>query len=303
MAPTPLGTRSAAAVAVVGMVSVQTGAAIAARLFDVVDPTVVLLVRQGVTALVLLAVTRPDVRNMTAHQWRTAAGFGAAIAVMNLSMYEAIDRLPLGLAVTVELCGPLALSVALARRRLDLAWTALALTGLLLFRSSSLGAGGATGIAFALVAAVGWAAYLLAGDRVGAAFTDHAGLALGLVFASMATAPFALSHDIAPLARPSVLGPAVAVAVLSALIPFSADLLAVRALGPKVMSVLVAVNPVVAGVAGYLVLGQRLAAPQIAGMTCIVAAAAGAVLLRDRRRIPDVGDTSWSSQPRPVAGD
>jgi inner membrane transporter RhtA len=302
MTRSPLGTRSAASVAVGGMISVQSGAAIAARLFDVVDPTVVLLVRQGVTALVLLAVTRPDVRALTRHQWWTAARFGAAIAVMNLAMYEAIDRLPLGLAVTIELCGPLALSVALARRRLDLAWTALAVAGLLLFRSSSLGAGGSVGIAFALTAAVGWAAYLVAGDRVGAAFTDHAGLAIGLVVASMATAPFALSHDLAPLAEPTVLGAAVAVAVLSALVPFSADLLAVRVLGPKVMSVLVAVNPVVAGVAGYLVLGQRLAAPEVAGMACIVSAAAGAVLLRDRRRARPVADVAWPPETRPIAG-
>lgn len=301
MAPS-LDTRSATAVAVGGMVSVQTGAAVAARLFDVIDPTVVLLVRQGVTALVLLAVTRPAVRSMTGYQWRAAARFGAAIAVMNLSMYEAIDRLPLGLAVTIELCGPLALSVALARRRIDLVWTALALAGLVLFRSSSLGAGGALGIAFALVAAVGWAAYLIAGDRVGAAFTDHAGLAIGLLFASLATAPFAMAHDLTPLARPSVLGPAVAVALLSALIPFSADLLAMRTLGPKAMSVLVAVNPVVAGVAGYLVLDQRLGGSQVAGMVCIVAAATGAVVAGGRRpTLP--ADRAWSPEVRAVAGE
>lgn len=263
--------------ALISIVSVQAGAAVATDLFDQLSPPGVLLLRQGIGALVLCAWARPRLARFTLAQWRVVIGFAAAVAVMNLSMYSAIDRLPLGLAVTIELCGPLLLSAILARQRMDMVWTAIAAAGIVLLRSTSLGAGGGVGIVFALLAGVGWAGYLVMSERAGRLFDDSAGLAVGLAGATLITVPFAVAGGLAPLGEFDVAWRGVAVALLSAVVPFTADLLVLRMLPTRVMSLLMALSPVVAAIIAWIWLAQSLSALQVVAMAAIVAAAVGAV--------------------------
>jgi inner membrane transporter RhtA len=268
---------AALAGALVSIVSVQAGAAIATDLFDQLSPPGVLLLRQGIGAIVLCAWARPHLGGFTLPQWRAVIGFAAAVAVMNLSIYSAIDRLPLGLAVTIELCGPLLLSAILARSRLDILWTVIAAAGIVLLRSTSLGARGGIGILFALLAGAGWAGYLVMSERAGRLFDDSTGLAVGLAGATLITVPFAVAGGLAPLGEFDVAWRGVTVALLSAVVPFTADLLVLRMVPTRVMSLLMALSPVVAAIIAWIWLAQSLSARQVVAMAAIVAAALGAV--------------------------
>ena len=273
------------------MTSVQIGASVAANLFDVVDPTIVLFVRQAVPALILCAVTRPQPRTLTTDQRRTILVFGSVMSAMSLAMYEAIARLALGMAVTIELCGPLALSLILARRRIDIAWASASIIGIAVLRSSSLTGGEATGVIFALLAALGWATYIVMSERLSRHFSDASGLALGMTVAAICTAPFTLIHDTAPLLHPETLLRMLFVAFLSGLIPFSFDLAAVRVMKARALALLNSLSPVVASVVGFVALGQRLARSQLVGIALVVAATVGSVastslVTSARRRSP-----------------
>jgi inner membrane transporter RhtA len=269
--------------ALVGIISVQAGAAVAAGLFDQLSPPGVLLLRQGIGAIVLCAWARPRLSRLSAAQWRVIAGFAAAVSVMNLSMYWAIDRLPLGLAVTIELCGPLVLSAVLARQRMDIVWTAIAALGIVVLRSTSLGSGGGLGIALALMAGAGWAGYLVMTERAGRFFDDSAGLAVGLAGATIITLPFAIAGGLSPLGQFDVAWRGLVVALLSAVVPFTADLIVLRMLPTRVMSLLMALSPVVAAVIAWIGLDQSLSGQQVVGMLAVVAAAFGAVITAGSR--------------------
>lgn len=262
------------------IVSVQFGAAIANGLFDDVGPAGVVLMRQGFAAIVLMAVARPRLSGRSAADWRVVVAFGAVLAAMNLSFYEAVDRLPLGLAVTIELLGPLGLAAALSRRGQELAWCAVACAGVVL-----LGEGGASvsaaGVAFAIVAAVCWASYILLVGAAGRRFDGVDGLALSMVVASLLSSPFGLRAGSGFLdTRVLLLG--AAVALLSAIVPFSLEVTARRHVAPGLFGVLMSLSPAVAALSGFLVLGQHLGAAQVAGMAMVVVASAASV--RGRRQ-------------------
>jgi len=262
------------------IVSVQFGAAIASGLFGDVGPAGVVLMRQGFAAIVLMAVARPRLSGRSAADWRVVVAFGAVLAVMNLSFYEAVARLPLGLAVTIELLGPLGLAAALARRRQELAWCVVACAGVVL-----LGEGGssvsAAGVAFAIVAAGGWASYILLVGAAGRRFDGVDGVALSMVVAWLLSSPFGLRAGSGFLdTRVLLLG--AAVALLSAIVPFSLEVTARRHVAPGLFGVLMSLSPAVAALSGLLVLGQHLGAAQIAGMAMVVVASAASV--RGRRQ-------------------
>jgi inner membrane transporter RhtA len=258
------------------IVSVQMGAAVARQLFDRVDPSGVVLLRQGVAAVVLMAVVRPRLRGRTRRDWVVVLAFGAVLAAMNLSMYQAVARIPLGLAVTIELLGPLGVAVAASRRVAEFGWCAVAATGVLL-----LGRGGggldAAGVAFALVAAGCWAAYILLIGATGRQFDGVDGVALGMVVAACISSPFGLQSGTA-LVHPRVLLLGAVVAVLSAIVPFSLEVTARRTVAPGVFGVMMSLSPMAAAASGLLVLGQRLTPAQVAGMALVAAASAATVL-------------------------
>ena len=262
----------------VAAASVQVGAAIARTLFDDAGPAGTVFLRALFAALVLAVLWRPTVRGHSRADWRLVVAFGLALGFMNLLFYESIDRIPLGLAVTFEFVGPLGVAVAGSRRALDFLWVALAAAGILLISAPGTGGGlDPAGIAFALLAGGCWAAYILLSGRTGRAFPGGTGLALAMCVAAAVLVPFGVPAGGDALLDPGVLLIGAAVAMLSSAIPYSAEFEALRLLPEHVFGVLLSLEPPMAALAGFLVLGQGLAARELVGIALVTAAVAGAV--------------------------
>jgi inner membrane transporter RhtA len=196
---------------------------------------------------------------------------------MNLAFYEALDRIPLGIAVTFEFVGPLAVAVFGSRRRLDLLWAALAAAGILLL--SELGGFGGldtTGVGLALLAGGFWAAYIVLAVRAGQVFPGGGGLALAMLISTVVLLPAGIADGGAALAEPDLLALGAGVAVLSSVIPYSLELEALRRLPAGVFGVLMSLEPAAAALAGFIVLGQDLRAREVVAIGLVVAASAGA---------------------------
>jgi inner membrane transporter RhtA len=261
----------------VAIASVQLGAAFAKSLFDDVGPSGAVFLRVFFAAVVLGALWRPRPRAHTGPELRLAVIFGVSLAAMNLSFYEALDRIPLGIAVTLEFVGPLGVAVAGSRRPLDLAWVSLAAAGVLALAAPwSSGSVNGTGVAFALLAGAFWAAYIVVNERIGRVFAGGSGLALAMAVGSALLVPVGLASGGTDLLEPDVLAVGAAVAVLSSAIPYSLELEALRHLPARVFGVLMSLEPAVAALAGLAVLGQRLALREVVGIGLVVAASAGA---------------------------
>lgn len=261
---------------VAAIISVQVGAAIAATMFDEVGAAGMVFLRLGFASIILCTFGRPNLRGRTRRDWQLTAAFGVLMAVMNLCFYAAVDRLPLGLAVTLELLGPLGLAVAMARRAREFAWTALAIVGVVL-----LGEGGehidALGVVFVLIAALGWAGYILLSAETGRRSDGIDGLALAITAGAVLAAPIGIVSGGAALLRPHILMAAVGVALMSSVINFVLELSALRNVSPRAFGVLMSLSPVVAVIAGFVVLGQRLSLLQIVAVVCVIVASAATV--------------------------
>lgn len=259
----------------------QTGASVAALAFPVLGPAGVVAVRQWVAAVVLGAVGRPRLRQFTAPQWRLVLGLALVFAGMNLSLYSAIDRIGLGLAVTLEFLGPLAVALVGSRRRLDLLCAAAA-TGAVLVLMRPTPSTDYTGIALALLAALCWGCYILLNRAVGAQLPGLEGSAAAAAISGALYLPvggWVLWHHPPTVAA---LGCALVAGVLSSAVPFLADLLALRRIPAHLFGVFMSVNPVFAALAGLAVLGQRLDA--LAWLAIAVIVSANAVALTTTHR-------------------
>ena len=256
--------------------SVQIGSALAKGLFDEIGPGGTVFLRLLFAALVLMAIWRPSPRGRSRNDLVLVVVFGLVLACMNLSFYSALDRIPLGAAVTFEFVGPLGVAVAGSRRPLDLVWVALAAAGILLL--SDLGPGGldALGIALALLAGAFWAAYILLSARVGQRFEGADGLALAMVVGTAVLVPVGVADAGGDLLVPWILAAGVAVAVLSSAIPYALEMEALRSMPTGVFGVLMSLEPGMAALAGYVLLGEGLAAREIVAILLVVAASAGA---------------------------
>jgi inner membrane transporter RhtA len=277
-APDPgLLARAPAFALVLGAIgSVQFGSALAATLFAKVGPAGAVLLRLLSASIVLVILWRPRLAARTRHELLLAGAFGLVLAAMNLSFYEAIHRIPLGAAVTLEFVGPLAVALGGSRRRTDLIWVALAAAGILaLTRGGTHGLSGA-GVGFALLAGSMWAAYILINARVGRAFTGGTGLALAMCVAAVAAAPFGVAEGGGNLIEPRSLALGAAVGMLSSAIPYSFELEALRRIAPPVFGVLMSLEPAMAALAGSIVLGQSLSDRALLGILLVVMASVGA---------------------------
>lgn len=275
--PGPLDRVPAVGLVLTGCVSVQFGAALATTLFDDLGPAGTSLLRIGFAAVVMALVFRPAVRGLRREDARLVVAFGLTLGAMNLTFYEALDRIPLGIAVTIEFAGPLAVAVLGSRRPLDVVWTALAAAGILLLANP----GGAealdrVGIAFALVAAVCWALYIVLAARAGPRFRGADGVTIAMVVAALVPIVPGVAEAGAELLRPELLLLGVAVGVLSSAIPYGLETEALRRLPRHVFSVLMSLEPAIAALAGFLVLGQGLSARELVAVGCVVAASVGA---------------------------
>ena len=266
---------------ILSIFSAQLGAAIAKTLFDSLGPGGTVFLRVAFAALVLLLLVRPTLGGHDRAAYLVAGLFGLALAGMNFSLYLAIDRIPLGVAVTLEFLGPLGVAVAGSRRMLDLLWVLLAATGILLL--APLGMFGGTdldpvGVAFALLAACLWASYILLSARTGSAFAGGTGLVLALCVGTLLLFPFGIAGAVQALLDPRLLLAAFGVAMLSTAIPFSLDLEALRKIPARIFGVLMSLEPAVAALAGLVVLGERLEMRAVAAVLLVTIAAAGASL-------------------------
>jgi inner membrane transporter RhtA len=269
--------RGSIALVLGGIVSVQAGAAIATKLFDDVGAGGTVFLRVAISAVLLIAIWRPALplsRSLAVR--RDVIAFGLVLAGMNFSFYEALERIPLGIAVTLEFVGPLGVAVLRSRRRLDLVWAALAAVGIVLLSplSGSLDLGG---MALALLAGTFWGVYIVLSARVGQAFTGGRGLALSMAVAGIVLIPVGVAQGGSALVAGSVLLPAVGVAILSSALPYSLEMEALRRLPEGVFGVMMSVEPAVAALVGFVGLGQDLSAREIVAIGFVLAASAGAL--------------------------
>jgi inner membrane transporter RhtA len=270
-----------------GVVSVQFGGALAATLVPEIGAGGSVLLRVGFAALILLAVSRPPLRGHTRTDWLIVVAFGVALGLMNWSFYGSLAHLPLGVAVTVEFLGPLVLTTALSRRPLDFVAVAAAAGGVLLISralSIPLEDLSWTGLLLALTAGACWAAYILLSARTGAAFDQLDGLALALAVSAVVVLPAGLAgHD---MWTGEHVAKGLGLAVLSSLLPYSLELLALRRLKASVFGILLSIEPAVAAVAGLVVLDQTLTGAQVAGLALVVLASALVMGVAGRREEP-----------------
>ncbi|PKI91694.1 EamA family transporter [Actinomycetales bacterium SN12] len=275
---------SAVGLVAVGLVCQEVGASVAVLLFPQVGALGMVMLRLVFSALILLLIARPAMRGHSAAAWRSALMLGGVLALMNGLFYLALRELPLGVTVTIEVLGPLALAVIVARTRTAWLWAAVALIGI-----AALGGGGwdrltVTGVLFALGAAASWAAYILSSARVGRDFAGLDGLALAMAFGALLSLPFGIVDAGAALLRVELIALGAAVAVLSSTIPYALELIALRRLSPAVFGILMSLGPATASVAGFVLLGQHLSALEVAGVVLVVLASAGAVWAGRKRR-------------------
>lgn len=262
---------------IIAILSVQLGSALATDLFDELGVGGVVFMRALVSAVVLMIIWRPNLR-ISREDIPVTLMFGVALAGMNLAFYESIDRIPLGTAVTIEFIGPLSVALITSHRRKDLIWVAMAATGILLLTG---GIGGddlnVTGILLALLAGTLWGCYIVLGKRMGEQYVGGQGLAIAMVVSSVLTLPFAFSAGMSELAQPEVLGLIIFVGILSSAFPFSLEMEAMRRLPSNVFGVFMSLEPAIAAMIGFLVLGQVVEPRELAAIALVVTASAGAL--------------------------
>lgn len=277
------GRGSAAALVLVGLACQEVGASFAVMLFPDTGPLGIVMLRLVFSAMLLLAIARPRLRGHTAGAWRSVIWFGVVLASMNGLFYLALERLPLGVTVTIEVLGPLTLSILTATGIARWLWAGLALAGVV-----ALGAGGwdrldPLGVLFALAAAVSWALYILASARVGREFPRLDGLAIAMAVGAVLALPLGILDAGGALLRWDILALGAAVALLSSTIPYALELIALRRLPASAFAIMMSLGPAIASVAGFVLLGQRLSWLELLGVALVIAASIGAVAAAARR--------------------
>ncbi|WHM38142.1 EamA family transporter [Streptomyces sp. BPTC-684] len=268
------------ALVVASGISVQFGSAVAVMLMPRAGAAGVVTLRLLAAALVLLILCRPKIRGYKRADWGTVVAFGVAMAGMNGLFYQAVDRIPLGTAVTLEVLGPLALSVLASRRLVNFVWAGLALAGVALLGSGGgdgFGSLDAVGAAYAVGAGACWAVYILFSARTGRRFPQADGLALAMAVAAVLSLPLGAIQSGSKLLVPSTIGLGAAVAILSSVLPYTLELLALRRLPASTFAVLMSLEPAIAATAGFLVLHQALSATDALAIALVIGASVGAV--------------------------
>ncbi|MFV0429202.1 MAG: EamA family transporter [Arachnia sp.] len=257
--------------------SVQLGSAVSKAILDRIDPAGLTFARLAIAAAVLVIIARPRVRRWDRRVWLPVIALGASLAGMNWSFYMSLERIPLGVAVAAELMGPLVLSMSLTRRRSDSVWVGLAVAGALVLGLQSLRGGlDLVGLLFALLAGGFWAAYIVSSQRVGSRVPGVGGLAIAMAIGALLIAPLGLLRATAALAADSsILGWIMLVALLSSVVTYGLEMHALRLLPARIFGVLLAVEPAVAAMYGYLLIGERLGRGEWLAIVLVIAASIG----------------------------
>ncbi|NYH50719.1 inner membrane transporter RhtA [Nocardiopsis arvandica] len=286
----------------VGIVSVQTGAGVAKNLFDALPPAAVVWLRLLTSAVLLLLVARPVLRARSRADWLVVIGYGTALAMMNFLIYQAFARIPLGIAVTIEYLGPLAIAILGSRRRIDLLWAGMAGLGVVALGLES-GSMDPLGIVFAVLAAAAWAGYILLSAATGQRFSGTSGLAIASVVGVVVMAPMGVAQGGAALLDWRLLLFGLVVGVLSSVVPYTLELNALRRMPPRVFGVLMSLQPAAAALVGLVLLGELLTVWQWFAVACVIAASAGSTRTSaghgdDGRETDEASARSPSEDPR-----
>lgn len=265
-----------------GVLSVQGGAALAKGLFPVLGATGTVGLRVALSALILVVTFRPRVTGFTARQWRAVIPYGMVLGMMNLVFYLAIARIPLGLGVTLEFVGPLGVAVAGSRRALDVLWVLLAGAGIALIAPWSGSGIDPLGVALALGAGGLWAAYILLGGHLSRVLSGGAAVAVGMSIATVIVLPVSLAGGGLARLTPALFAAGLGVALLSSAVPYTLEMVALEALPARTFGILMSIEPAMAALAGLVFLNEVLSAAQWVAIVLVIAASAGATLTTRR---------------------
>jgi threonine/homoserine efflux transporter RhtA len=273
-----------AAMIFTGIVSVQFGAGLADRLFGQIPPAAVTGLRLWTAAVAMVVLSGRGFtssvgelkRRKAVKDTAIACSFGLALGVMNFSIYQAFARIPLGVAVTIEFLGPLAVAVAGSRHLADIGWVVLAGTGVVLLTQGGHGHLDLTGVIFAAVAGACWAGYIVLSSATGRRFPGSAGLAIAMVVSAVVVTPPALIAGGSAMFRPAVLATGVAIGVLSSVIPYWLELESLRRMPMRLFGVWMSLEPAVAALIGLVMLSQHLTIVEWAAICFVMVACAGA---------------------------
>jgi inner membrane transporter RhtA len=270
---------------VAAIVSVQAGAAIAKGLFPLIGATGTASLRIGISALILLAVNRPNLSRLSKAQWKAVIPYGLCLGAMNVIFYLSLVRIPLGLAVTLEFIGPLLLAVIGSRRPVEFLWVVLAAGGIAFIAPWNERSIDLIGAGLALLAGACWAGYIILGRRTSKILDGGQAVTVGMIFATLVVLPFGIGNGGLGHLSPMILLSGAALALLSSAIPFSLEMSAMRQIPAKTFSILMSLEPAVAALCGLIFLGERLSLYEWMAVAMVVMASAGATLTKDKKNL------------------
>ena len=267
------------------IISVQSGAAIAKTLFPAIGAAGTASLRIGISAIILLAIYRPNLFKITPNQWKIVISYGLSLGAMNLIFYLAIERIPIGLAVTLEFIGPLLVAVIGSKRLIDYLWVLLATAGIVLIAPWSNNGIDLLGVLFALLAGAFWAAYIVLGTKVSKIMKGGDAVATGMLFASILIVPFGISENGLNNLTPTFLYLGIALALLSSAIPFTLEMKALGQLPARTFSILMSLEPAAASIFAFIFLQEYLTFNEILAVVFVVIASVGSTITSKRTTI------------------
>lgn len=271
------------------IISVQAGAAVAKGIFPVLGAMSTAALRIILSVFILLVLNCPNLRNLSAAQWKGVTLYGLTLGAMNLIFYMAIARIPLALGVALEFIGPLALALAGARRMIDFLWVILAGAGITLIAPWSNNGLNLVGVLLALLAGALWAAYIVLGGRISKIMDGRKAVTIGMIFASLVVLPVAIGDGLITHLKPWMLASGFALALLSSALPFSLEMYALRKIPAKTFSILMSLEPAVAAVFGLIFLHEYLSFHEWLAVALIIIASAGATLTVKKTALAESG--------------
>lgn len=260
------------------IISVQCGAAIAKTLFPIIGAAGTASMRIGFSAFILLLVYRPNFKKITSKQWKIVIPYGLCLGVMNLIFYLAIEKIPIGLAVTLEFVGPLLLAIVGSKRLIDYCWVLLAAIGIILIAPWANNRIDSVGVLLALLAGVFWAGYIVLGGKVSKIMNGNEAVSTGMLFAALLILPFGFFENGLTNLTPKFFGMGIALALLSSAIPFTLEMKALGQLPPRTFSILMSLEPAAASICAFIFLQENLNVYEILAVFCVVIASAGSTL-------------------------
>jgi inner membrane transporter RhtA len=260
------------------IISVQCGVAIAKTLFPAIGAAGTASIRIGVSAIILLIAYRPNLKAITPEQWKIVAPYGLSLGAMNLIFYLAIERIPIGLAVTLEFIGPLLVAIIGSKRLIDYCWVLLAAIGIALIAPWTNDRVDILGVVFALLAGGFWAAYIVLGGKISQIMNGGQAVSTGMLFAAILILPFGFYENGLANLTPKLFGMGIALALLSSAIPFTLEMKALGQLPPRTFSILMSLEPAAASICAFIFLQEKLIFTEILAVVCVVIASAGSTL-------------------------